>query len=323
MQLPNLDDLRAAQALIRDNLAPTPAYAWPRLAERFGRTVWVKHENVTPITAFKLRGGLVYLARHVAEHGRRGLVSATRGNHGQSLAYAGRRHGVPITIVVPHGNSVEKNAAMRALGAELIEYGDDFQASVEYAQALAVERGLMLVPPFHRDLVTGVATYALELLEALPELARVYVPIGMGSGICGMAAAKVALGHPVEIVGVGAVEAPAYAHAFATGRCDPYPASARLADGMATRQPHPDAVAILRAHVSRVVTVDESEVAAAMRDLFETTHHVAEGAGAAALAGLAQDHHADTLPPPHAAVAVVLSGGNVDRDVFAATLTAD
>src|SRR3984957_10481225 len=182
----SLSELHAAQALIHESFPGTAQYAWPLLAARAGAEVWVKHENHTPTGAFKLRGGLMYAERLARERPQvRGIVSATRGNHGQSLAYAGRRYGVPVTVVVPHGNSVEKNAAMRALGARLIEHGVDFEEAREHAAGLAVTEGLEFAPSFARDLVLGVATWALELFTAAPPLDALYVPIGLGSGICG------------------------------------------------------------------------------------------------------------------------------------------
>src|SRR5262245_8984660 len=238
MNLPTLAELEAAAALIRQHVPPTPQYVWPLLCERAGCTVWVKHENHTPIGAFKVRGGLVYLADlKKREPGCRGVIAATRGNHGQSVAFAARRCGLRAVIVVPHGNSVEKNAAMRALGAELIEHGHDFQASLEYAQQRAQANGLHMLPSFHRLLVQGVGTYGLELLRAAPELDTVYVPIGLGSGICGMIAARQALGLRTKIVGVVAEQAPCYALSFAAGRPVSTDAANTMADGMACRVP--------------------------------------------------------------------------------------
>ncbi|MDQ4061687.1 MAG: threonine dehydratase, partial [Pseudomonadota bacterium] len=236
-------ELEAAAARVHAEIAPTPQYAWPLLARRFGTTVWVKHENHTPTGAFKLRGGLVHLDRLKCERPQlRGIVSATRGNHGQSLAFAGRRLGVPVTILVPHGNSVEKNAAMRAWGAELIEHGRDFDAARERAAEIAAERGLSMVPPFNRDLAVGVATYALELFTAVPDLDAVYVPIGCGSGICGLITVRDLLGLRTEIIGVVSSEAPAYARSFAAGSPVETASARTFADGMAVRVPVPTAL---------------------------------------------------------------------------------
>jgi threonine dehydratase len=278
--------------------------------------LWVKHENHTPAGAFKVRGGIVYFDRLLASGVRpSGVVSATRGNHGQSIAQAARQHNLPVTIVVPHGNSREKNAAMRALGATLIEHGDDFQSAREHAQALAAQHGWHMVPSFHRDLVAGVASYALELFDAVPRLDAVVVPIGMGSGACGVIAARDALGLDTEVIGVVSAGAPAYALSLAAGRVITHEVTTELADGMACRVPDETALDILKRGLSQVVSVSDADIAAAMRTLFECTHQVAEGAGAAALAA------ATTLPRLRGRrVAVILSGGNVDRDVYARVL---
>jgi len=316
--LPDLATLQHARAIVHRALPPTPQYRWPLLDARAGGRVWVKHENHTPVGAFKVRGGLVYLERlRAVQPEVPGLVSATRGNHGQSLAFAARGVGLPVTIVVPEGNSREKNAAMRALGAEVIETGDDFQAAVEASMALAEARGWLRVPSFHLDLVAGVGTWALELLEAVPELQRLYVPIGLGSGLCGAIAAKRALGHAVEIVGVGSVHAPAYARSLATGSLTSAAVSTQLADGMAVRTPDATALEIMRAAGVRVIEVHDAAVADAMRAFFTDTHNVAEGAGAAGLAALL----ADPQRQPDECTATVLCGGNVDSDLFARVLT--
>src|SRR4051812_4741909 len=317
--LGSLESLERAAAIVHQVMPPTPQYVWPLLCEAMGTQVWTKHENHTPLGAFKVRGGLVYfedLAR--ARDKPRGVISATRGNHGQSIAFAAARAGLPATVVVPHGNSSEKNAAMRALGAELIEHGDDFQAAREHAWSLADARGLLMVPSFHPLLVQGVASYALELMRAVADLYVIYVPIGLGSGICGMIAARAALGHQAEIVGVVSEGAPAYALSLEARRPIEHPASNVLSDGMACRTPEPDALEILWTHAARVVRVSEREVAQAMRLLFTATHNVAEGAGAAPLAAALQER--DRLRGRK--VAVVVSGGNVDREVFAEVLSA-
>ena len=311
--LPTLAELEAASALVYDVMAPTPQLRWPLLDERCGCEVWVKHENHAPTGAFKVRGGIVYfdmLARRTPRVA--GVVSATRGNHGQSIGLAARGHGIPAAIVVPHGNSREKNAAMRALGVELIEAGRDFQESGEIAQRTADERGWHRIPSFHPSLVAGVGSYALELLRAVPTLDVVYVPIGQGSGLCGVLAARDALGHRCEVVGVGSTGAPAYARSLARGEAESCEVTTVLADGMACRTPQPDALAAMHGRVDRVVEVGDEEVAAAMRALFTDTHNVAEGAGAAALAALLQTR--DAVQGKRAAI--VLSGGNVDADVY-------
>jgi threonine dehydratase len=315
--LPTRDDLDAAAALVHAVFPPTPFQRWPLLDARLGTRCWVKHENHTPVGAFKVRGGLVYFDWLQRTHPDvPGVVSATRGNHGQSVGYAAQRMGMRSCVVVPRGNSVEKNAAMRALGVELIEAGDDFQDSVEYADRLAVERGWHRMPSYHRLLVAGVGTYALEMFLAAPQLRTVYVPIGMGSGACGVIAARDALGIDCDVVGVGSVGAPAYARSLESGTLLSLPAQTRISDGMACRTPVPEALEALAGGLARVAEVSDDEVEAAMRALFADTHNVAEGAGAAALAAAMQErgaHHHD--------VGVVLCGGNVDTAVFARVLS--
>lgn len=306
-----LSEIEAASAVIRPQVPATPQYAWPLLATRTGCEVWVKHENHTPIGAFKVRGGLYYLHRLKAERRRvAGLISATRGNHGQSLARACAAHAVPVTIVVPHGNSQEKNAAMRAFGAELIEHGEDFEAARQFAASLGSERNLEMVPPFHRDLVVGVATYGLELFRAVSDLAAVYVPIGMGSGICGLIAMRDLLGLTTEIVGVVAANAPAYALSFSAGQVVTTASATTFADGVACRVPSADAFAIIARGAARIVQVSEHEIADAMRAYYTDTHNLAEGAGAVALAALLQERERQRGQR----VAVILSGGNIDRE---------
>ncbi|MCB4824243.1 threonine dehydratase [Roseicella aerolata] len=309
----DLPALEAAAALVHRAFPPTPQYAWPLLAARTGAEVWVKHENHTPTGAFKLRGGLVYMDRLKRERPQvRGVVSATRGNHGQSLAYAGARHGVPVTIVVPQGNSTEKNAAMQAQGARLLEHGADFDAARAYAAALAEAEGLEFAPSFAPDLVLGVATYALEFFRGAPALDALYVPIGLGSGICGCILARDLLGLRTEIIGVQSTEAPAYALSFAAGRVVTVESAQTRADGMAVRIPDPAALAIIRRGAARVVTVTDAEVAAAIRAYWQDTHNLAEGAGAAPLAALLQERGRMA----GRRVGLVLCGGNIDLALF-------
>ncbi len=316
--LPDRSELEAAAAVVYRSVAPTPQYAWPLLAQRLGTEVWVKHENHLPIGAFKLRSVLVYFdALREREPAVRGVVTATRGNHGQAVAYAAGKLGMKATVVVPHGNSREKNAAMLALGAELIEDGQDFQESVGHSIELARQRGLYRVPSFHRDLMRGAATFWLELFTAVPDLDVVFAPIGMGSNICGAAAARAATGSRARIVGVVSDQAPAYAQSFAERRIVEAPVSTRLADGLACRIPDPGAMAIIWEVVDEMVQVSEAEVAAAMRAYFTDTHNVAEGAGAAALAGALK--LADSLRGKR--VGLPLSGGNVDGELFAEVLS--
>ena len=312
-----LDEIKSAARIVYADMPATPQYRWPMLSERLGTELWVKHENHSPVGAFKIRGGLVYfdhLAR--SEQMPKGVISATRGNHGQSVGYAARRYGIPATIVVPHGNSPEKNAAMCCLGVKLIEHGDDFQESREFAQQMAQEQSLHMVPAFHRMLVTGVATYSVELLQEVKDLDVVYVPIGLGSGICGMMAARDALGLKTKIAGVVSSQASAYAQSFSAGAPIESPVTTILSDGMACRIPEPAALELIFKGVDRIVQVSDDEVAAAMRVMFECTHNVCEGAGAAALAAAMQEKPAIA----GLKVAVVASGGNVDQDVFASVL---
>ena len=305
----DLPALEAAARVVYSAMPPTPQYVWPLLAERARAQVWVKHENHTPTGAFKVRGGLVYLDGLRRERPRvRGLVTATRGNHGQSLPFAARGTGVEVTVCVPHGNSAEKNAAMRAFGAELVEAGRDFDEARERAAQLAAERDLEMVPPFHPDLVRGVATYALELFRAVPELDTVYVPIGMGSGICGLIRTRDLLGLSTRIVGVVSAHAPAVALSFAAGRVVTTETADTFADGMACRVPDPAALAAIRAGADRVVRVTDEEVAAAMRAYWTDTHNLAEGAGAAPLAALLQER--ERMRGKR--VGVILCGGNID-----------
>lgn len=315
--LPLATEIEAAAHSVYAAMRPTPHYAWPLLCEALGAEVWVKHENHTPTGAFKVRGGLVYLdalKRRLPQL--RGVISATRGNHGQSVGYAARRHGMAATIVVPHGNSAEKNAAMRALGVDLVEHGSEFQEAREHAQALAEQRGLHMIPSCHRDLVRGVATYWMELFSAQPDLDVVYVPVGQGSGICAAIAARNALGLSTRIMGVVSAHALAYKLSFEQGRCVAAPVSTVLADGMACRVPDPQALEAMVGQVEQVVAVSDAEVAQAMQLYFTATHNVAEGAGAAALAAALQQksHLAGKR------VGLPLSGGNVDRDRFAHVL---
>ena len=317
MPMFTLAELEAAVPLVRKVVPATPLHAWPLLAKRTGAKVWVKHENHSPIGAFKIRGGVVYLdALKRREPKAKGVVTATRGNHGQSIALAAASAGFPCTLFIPHGNSREKNAAMRAFGAELAVVGADFDESAEHAARFAEERGYHFVPSFHRDLVKGVATYALEMFQAVPDLDVVYVPIGMGSGICGLITARDLLGLDTEIVGVVAENAAAVALSYEARRLVPTNSAATFADGMACRVPHPEALAIMLEGAARIVRVSEDEIAAAMRAYYEDTHNLTEGAGAAALAALMQEK--DAMRGKR--VGLVLSGGNIDREVYAEVL---
>jgi threonine dehydratase len=312
-----LTEVESALPIVRAAVPPTPQYAWPQLAARTGAEVFVKHENHTPIGAFKVRGGLVYLDRLRRERPHiTGIVSATRGNHGQSLAFAARRAGVAAAIVVPHGNSVEKNAAMRAFGAELIEHGRDFDEAKEYAATVATERGYAFAPAFHRDLVVGVATYAYEFFKAVSDLDTVYVPVGLGSGICGMIGMRDALGLSTRIVGVVSQNANTYSRSFAAGKVIPTDTAHTFADGLAVRVPDPMALAVIRGGADRIVEVSEEELVGAIGIYFSDSHTVAEGAGAAPLAALLKERER----MQGRRVGVVMSGQNIDRAVMGEVL---
>lgn len=313
------DAIESAQRTVYAAMPPTPQYNWPLLKQSLGFDVWVKHENHTPLGAFKVRGGLTYaewLRRAQPEV--RHLVSATRGNHGQSIGFAARQHGLRATVVVPQGNSTEKNAAMRALGVELVEYGEDFQASSEHAALLAERDALHRVPSYHPELVLGVATAYVEFFEALRDAPPdvLYVPIGLGSGITAAAVARTHCGVQTRLIGVVSTLAPAYQKSFQSGRAIDAPATTAIADGMACRSAVPEAVDIIRREVDDVIAVSDEEVASAMRLLYTSTHNVAEGAGAAALAAATQQRHRWIGKR----VGIVLSGGNVDAAVFARVL---
>ncbi len=312
-----LDALQAARRLVSRHVPATSLHRWPLLSKRTGAEVWVKHENHTAIGAFKIRGGLVYMDRLKARQPDvPGVISATRGNHGQSVALAAGLSGIPSTIVVPRGNSIEKNAAMRALGATLVEHGRDFHDASEHAAALALEHGYHMLPSFHDDLVCGVASYGLEIFESHDDIDTVYVPIGLGSGICGTLRARDALGSRASVVGVVAQNAPCYALSFAAGHGVSTNSCETIADGVAVRVPHDGAVAEIAGGAERIVTVSEDGIGAAMRHYFTDTHNVAEGAGAAPLAALM----AERGRMAGRKVVLILSGGNVDCDVFARLL---
>jgi threonine dehydratase len=315
--LPTLAQIRQAAHEVYAVMPATPQYAWPLLSERIGCEVWVKHENHTPVGAFKIRGGIIYFNRLRERHDITGAIGATRGNHGQSLAFNGTRTGIPVTVVVPHGNSPEKNAAMRALGAKIVEHGNDFQAALEHAGVLAADEDRHFVPSYAPELVCGVATYALELFEHAPPLDAIYAPLGLGSGLAGLLAARNGLNAATEIIAVVAEGAPAYARSVEARRIVEADAQT-VADGMACRRPVAAALDVLLTHGVRCVQVSDAEIESAMRLLFSTTHNVAEGAGAAALAAAHKD-----FAPDRRRVGVILSGGNVDRDTYARILAGE
>ena len=311
------DDIEQASRHVYEVMPATAQYAWPLLAERLGCAVWVKHENHTPTGAFKVRGGITFMHWLKREHPDvKGIVTATRGNHGQSLALAASALGLRALIVVPEGNSVEKNKAMRGFGGEVVEYGRDFDEAREEAARLAQVHDLYLVPPFHTELVKGVATYALELFKAAPDLDTVYVPIGCGSGICGVIAARDALGLSTKVVGVVSSEAAAAKLSFEAGSLRETASANTFADGLAVRKPIPEAFAVYAAGAARIVSVTDAQIAEAMCVYYTDTHNLAEGAGAAALAALIQER--ETMQGKK--VGVILSGGNVDRSVYATVI---
>ncbi len=315
--LPTLDEIFEAQKLICSVMQPTPQISWPLLNQRLEASVWVKHENHTPTGAFKARTAIVYAAElFKLSPNIKGLITATRGNHGQSVALAGQRFNVPVTIVVPHGNSSEKNAAMRGQGATLIEFGTDYQAAREHAKQLAEDQNLHFVPAYHRDIVKGVASYWVELFSAVPDLDVAYVPIGMGSGISAACAVRNGMNLKTQIIGVCSEGAPAYALSFAAGRKIEAPVTTQIADGMACRIPDDEPLEIIRQNVDHIVLVSDDEIRRAMKIYFTDTHNAVEGAGAASLAAALKEKAA--LKGQR--VGLVLSGGNVDHDVFACVL---
>ncbi len=315
--LPTLDEIHEAQKLVYSLMQPTPQISWPLLSQRLEASVWVKHENHSPIGAFKARTAIVYAAELFKHsNGTKGLITATRGNHGQSVALAGRRFNVPVTIVVPHGNSAEKNAAMRGQGANLIEFGNDYQAAREHANQLANEQNLHVVPIYHRDFVKGIASYWVELFSAVPDLDAAYVPIGMGSGICSGCAVRNGMGLKTKIVGVVSDGAPAYALSFEAGKKIEAPVTTAIADGMACRVPDDEPLEIMRQNVDHIVTVSDDEIRRAMKIYFTDTHNAVEGAGAASLAAALKEKAVLTGKK----VALVLTGGNVDHEIFARVL---
>lgn len=312
------EELIAACERVHADMPPTPAYSWPLINDRVGAHVWVKHENHTPTGAFKVRGAITFIDWLLREHPvARGIVTATRGNHGQGQARAATQAGLIAKILVPFGNAVEKNAAMRAFGADLIEFGKDFDTARLEAKRISEDEGLFMVPPFHRELVRGVATYAYEFFTAHSDLDTVYVPIGCGSGICGLISARDALGLETEIVGVVSTEAQTAKLSVEAGRLIETNAANTFADGMAVRVPVREAYDIYSRGAARIIAVSDDEVAEAVRIYFTDTHNIAEGAGAAPLAGLIQERQAMAGKK----VGIILCGGNIDTEKFAAVLS--
>jgi threonine dehydratase len=319
MMLPTLAEIEEAQAIVYRHMPPTPQYSWPLINKRLATEAWIKHENHSPVGAFKLRGALVYaewLKR--TQTGLAGVVAATRGNHGQGVGMAARLLGLKAVIVVPHGNSKEKNRAMLAQGVELVEHGHDFQESLEFARTLAAERGFAMIDSFHERLVMGTSTYALEFFKSTPPLDAVYVPIGLGSSICGVCAARNALGLATKVIGVVAAESPSYALSFKQRKVVEAPSRTKIADGLACRKPDARAMDVIWSHVARIVEVSDDEIGEAMRVYYQDTHNLAEGAGAAALAGAIKENCASK----GGRIGIVLTGGNVDAAMYAEVLAA-
>jgi threonine dehydratase len=313
MMLPTLAQIHEAQTVLYRHMPPTPQYSWPLLNQRLGTEAWIKHENHTPVGAFKLRGALVYIDwLRQSQPDLAGVVAATRGNHGQGVGMAARLMGLKAIIVVPHGNSKEKNRAMLAQGVELIEHGHDFQESLEFARTVAAERGFAMVDSFHERLVMGTATYALEFFKAAPPLDVVYVPIGLGSSICGVSAARNALGLTTEIVGVVASGSPSYSISFSQRKVVEAPSKTLIADGLACRLPNQQAMEAIWDNVARIVEVTDAEIAEAMRIYYQDTHNLAEGAGAAALAAAVREKS----EREGKRIGIILTGGNVDRELY-------
>ncbi|MBL4645762.1 MAG: threonine dehydratase [Rhizobiales bacterium] len=320
MALFTLDDIRAAQQLIYREMPPTPQYSWPLINAAVGTQVWVKHENHTPTGAFKIRGGITFMDWLKRTHpDMRGIVTATRGNHGQAQARAAIAAGLIAKILVPIGNSVEKNAAMTHFGGEVIEAGIDFDMARGAAARIAKEENLFLVPSFHPELLRGVATYALEFFSAVPDLDTVYVPIGCGSGICSMILVRDMLGLKTKIVGVVSQQADCAKQSVEAGRLIETASANTLADGMAVRIPVPEAFEIYAKGADHIVAISDDEVADAMRLYFSATHNVAEGAGAAPLAALMQER----AKMAGKKAGIILCGGNVDSALFARVLNGE
>ena len=316
--LPTLSEIEAAKALIRPHIRETPTYRWPQLEAGLGCELWLKHENHTPVGAFKIRGGLVYMDELKRQQPDvRGVIAATTGNHGQSIAFASKLNGLRAVIVVPHGNNPEKNAAMRALGAELVEHGREFQEALEFSRELAVQEGLHAVPSFHPWLVRGVATYGLEMFRSVADLDVVFVPIGLGSGFCGIAAAREALGLKTKIIGVVSEHAPAYQLSFQQRQFVERTSETRVAEGVACKTPNQEALEHVLRYAHDIVSVTDDEAVAAMREIIAATHNIAEGAGALAYAALKK--HREAWHGKR--VACVLTGGNASMALIARALT--
>lgn len=309
----SLEELTQASQLVHRVFSATPQYNWPQLTQTCGCEVWVKHENHTPTTAFKVRGGIVFVdALMKSDNPPKGLISATIGNHGQSLAFAGKRANLPVTIVVPEGNNEDQNRAIQSHGANLVIHGHDFEAARQHSLVLQHELGYRAVAPFEQALVLGVATYALELFNHVKDLDTVYVPIGMGSGIAGLIQVRDLLGLNTKIIGVVAKGAPTFALSFAAGKIINTEHAQTIADGVKTRSPMQEAFDIIKRGCDHVVQVSDNEIAKAMLQYYQATHNLAEGAGAITLAALNQEK--DQMIGKK--VAIILTGGNIDYQRF-------
>ena len=317
MKLPGLKEIEHAATLVYESMQASPQLSWPLLNQRCGMEVWVKHENHNPTGSFKVRGGLIYVSRLVArEPSCPGLCAATRGNHGQSVAFAAEKYGLASVIVVPEGNNPDKNAAMKAFGAELIVHGRDFDSALERAKEIALARNLHFIPSVDETLILGVATYAWEFFKEAPPLARIYVPVGLGSGICGVIAARNALGLETQIIGVVSARANAYQRSFVAGHTVPTSTADTIADGLAVRNPSPEVLSLLQTWVTKIMTVEEEQILAAIGHYFSDTHNMAEGAGAVSLAGLLAESEVT-----QGRVGLILSGSNIDRTLFARAIS--
>jgi threonine dehydratase len=304
--------------LVHTQMSPTPQYSWPLLNNAVGTEVWVKHENHGPTGAFKVRGGITFMDwLKRTQPDSPGICTATRGNHGQSQARAATAAGLRALVYVPRGNAREKNAAIKAFGAELVEFGDDFDEAKLEAYRVAEVENLTVVPPFHEELVRGVATYAYELFSRKPDLDTVYVPIGGGSGVCGTILARDALGLSTKVVGVVSENAATAKLSVERGVLTETETARTFADGMAVRIPIKEAFDIYSTGCERIVSVSDDEVAEAIRTYYRTTHNVAEGAGAAPLAALLQEEELMSGK----SVGVILCGGNIDTDWFIQVLS--
>jgi threonine dehydratase len=309
MEWPTCEDILAAAPVVHRYVKPTPLYEWPALSQLLGCRLFLKHENHTPTTAFKVRGGIYLVSRLPAEQKRRGIIGCTTGNHGQSLAYACRLFGVRCVLVVPARANPDKLAAMRALGAELIEHGQDFDDARAHCETLCEREGLRYVHSANEpDLIAGVGTYALEIFDDLPEPDVILVPVGLGSGICGTALTAARRRPATRIIGIQSELAPAVTRSWREGKPIETASPTTFAEGMATRVPADLTLAIMRRHVHDMVLVSDEELREAIRLLLRVTHNLAEGAGAASTAAAWKLR--DKLVGK--TVVAVLSGGNLD-----------